>query len=274
MKKTFGQIAYEAARNHALENGLKNASRIAPWEDSPHELKAVWESAALAVLASQWRPVTEPPQYESMRVLLRGGGHWTAIEAFAERSRLRTHWAEIPPFMEPTDPYADLKAAYAAGKVIQEDIGLGDWCDLDDQKPFWNLHHSRYRIKPWTLSRHIPGFRPLEPGEEWHRATDWTEALLPDGHRPLLVGENREPEDENQPSGGYGFSKHSEHIRAGLWRTTRPMPPTREELELAKFNAAMDTLGYKITDEKLRQWALVGWKAAHKKEILDSKAFY
>lgn len=48
---------------------------------------------------------------------------------------------------------------------------------------------------PWSLSRHIPGFRPLRDGEEWHR-TDWTEEMLEGGWRPLLKGEALLREDE------------------------------------------------------------------------------
>lgn len=42
---------------------------------------------------------------------------------------------------------------------------------------------------------HIPGFRPLVPGEAWHR-TDWTSDMLPEGWRPLLLGETPMAEDQ------------------------------------------------------------------------------
>lgn len=47
---------------------------------------------------------------------------------------------------------------------------------------------------PWSISRHLPGFRPLRDGEEWHRQ-DWTEEMLPDGWRPLLKGETTQRSD-------------------------------------------------------------------------------
>jgi hypothetical protein len=43
-------------------------------------------------------------------------------------------------------------------------------------------------------SRHIPGFRPLVPGEAWHR-TDFTPDMLPEGWRPLLLGEKEQSGD-------------------------------------------------------------------------------
>lgn len=49
---------------------------------------------------------------------------------------------------------------------------------------------------PWSLSRHIPGFRPLRDGEEWHRTDRWREEWLSRGKRPLLYGEKVESGDE------------------------------------------------------------------------------
>jgi hypothetical protein len=49
---------------------------------------------------------------------------------------------------------------------------------------------------PWTLTRHIPGFRPLRDGEEWLAVEHWNRETLPDGARPLFVGEAREDGDE------------------------------------------------------------------------------
>jgi hypothetical protein len=45
-----------------------------------------------------------------------------------------------------------------------------------------------YEPEPWKL--------PDPPeGQKWHR-DDWTEDMLPEGYRPLLLGETRESEDE------------------------------------------------------------------------------
>jgi hypothetical protein len=45
------------------------------------------------------------------------------------------------------DPYAELKAAHAAGKVIQAMNFEGEWRDMH-YPPLWNLSLSKYRIKP------------------------------------------------------------------------------------------------------------------------------
>lgn len=56
-----------------------------------------------------------------------------------------------------------------------------------DEANFGNPHLN-WRIKPWQLTKHIPGFRALVEGEEWHRQ-DFTEEMLPEGYRPLLLNE-------------------------------------------------------------------------------------
>jgi hypothetical protein len=77
--------------------------------------------------------------------------------------------------------------------------------------------------------RHIPGFRPLVPGEQWHRQ-DFTEDMLPDGWRPLMLGENQRPEDDELDCIGsivhstevldHGATDEDCHVR-----TRRPLPP-------------------------------------------------
>jgi len=244
MKKTFGQIAFEATTAARTDH----AGLHRPWELAAQIVRDSFEAAATAVIASQWRPVTDPPQYESMRVLLRGKEINTFMRPFCERvliSSLITHWAAIPSFAEPTDPYADLKAAHAAGKVIQRKHTIYDqWVDLDKDrvKLYFEDEYSRdeLRIKPWTLSRHLPGFRALEPGEEWHRS-DFTEEMLPEGWRPLLMGEALVPNDE----GDYGADGvpmfcifnggNTKTFPQYRYRTRRPLPSTRAELERREF---------------------------------------
>jgi hypothetical protein len=57
---------------------------------------------------------------------------------------------------EESDPYAELKAAHAAGKVIQAMCLKGEWKDMH-YSPLWNLSLSKYRIKPDEI-----------PWIEWH----------------------------------------------------------------------------------------------------------
>jgi hypothetical protein len=75
--------------------------------------------------------------------------------------------------------------------------------------------------------RHIQGFRPLVPGEQWHR-TDFTPNMLPEGWRPLLLGEYIVQGD------AFYWQMYCEFVQedfmpAQTWhslhRTRRPLPP-------------------------------------------------
>ena len=76
--------------------------------------------------------------------------------------------------------------------------------------------------------RHIPGFRPLVPGEMWHR-TDFNPDMLPEGWRPLLLGEEEQEVDQcwipylkkwnDDPADGGAMA--TDYHR----RTRRPLPP-------------------------------------------------
>jgi hypothetical protein len=91
----------------------------------------------------------------------------------------------------------------------------------------------------WTLTRHIPGFRPLRDGEEWLAVEHWNRETLPDGARPLFVGEAREDGDEV-----FCFETQSWHVwpyrtsiislsvvdsSANPTRTRRPLPEPAPE---------------------------------------------
>ena len=58
---------------------------------------------------------------------------------------------------EVDDPYAELKAAHAAGKVIQYKSSSGVWSDVT---PSWCVEPARYRIKP------EPKYRPWRTVDE------------------------------------------------------------------------------------------------------------
>jgi len=251
-KKTPGQIAYEASKTFVLA-----------WDDTPSNLKEAFEASALAVLAGQWRPVTEPPEDERDRVFVTTNGTHSGCTWFYNRDSVRTHWMPIPPIPQPPiDPYAELKAAHAAGKVIQCLGVFGDWAEID--RPVWNLTPSEYRIKPWTLSRHLPGFRALEPGEKWHR-NDFTEEMLPEWWRPLLLGEQSAHGDEAMWSHKpdeftvQELSCITEEENYNLfWRTTRPLPPTKQELESEEF----ETWWRQEPSASIQDLAWSAWQAA------------
>ena len=85
------------------------------------------------------------------------------------------------------------------------------------------------QIKPLPVT---PEWKLPDPpqGEQWHR-TDWTQDMLPDGYRPLLLGEvNTAGVDERECGGHRGgewlplssveaSASHHPHLR-----TTRPLP--------------------------------------------------
>jgi hypothetical protein len=77
--------------------------------------------------------------------------------------------------------------------------------------------------------RHIKGFRPLVPSEQWHR-TDFTPDMLPEGWRPLLLLNEEEQTVDEQVS---RFGKwlripcpHGDVLPDDAHlRTRRPLPP-------------------------------------------------
>ena len=111
----------------------------------------------------------------------------------------------------------------------------------DHKNPDFTSDPSRYRVKPWTLSRHIPGFRKLEDGEGWMLSEVWTEERLPHGFRPLLVGEDEHVGDQVLMFGKWvSIKRHAEtrpENMVVLRRTLRPLPPTKTEKEREEFEA-------------------------------------
>lgn len=139
------------------------------------------------------------------------------------------------------DPYAELKAAHAAGKRIQyrcdpEFKGLPtEWTDCGN--PVFAIG-SQYRIHPdditpapFDLDAHLAksGFK-LGPGQSWHRL-DWTAEMLPARTRPLLLGEKIQPLlDFGLFVEGWVECRMEQTItdpgcEFNHRRTTRPLPP-------------------------------------------------
>lgn len=77
------------------------------------------------------------------------------------------------------------------GKVVA--IREGTQCyEVGDGSYIGSFGDDQLTLAPWSLTRHIPGFRPLRENEQWHRS-DWTEEMLEGGWRPLLLGEVPQP---------------------------------------------------------------------------------
>lgn len=87
------------------------------------------------------------------------------------------------PWPEPADPFAELKAAHAAGRAIQILNPQNRYVDAD---PKWTSPVEYYRIKPEAPPFQLP---PPPPGMQWHRTDGWKESDLPQGYRPLVQGE-------------------------------------------------------------------------------------
>lgn len=134
--------------------------------------------------------------------------------------------------------WADEQKAFAEGKTIQARYTnssvrvFSEWHDI--LAPTWSENTNiEYRVKPWTLSRHIPGFRELFEGEEWC-GSNWTQEMLPEGSRPLLVDEKVVSGERNDEFySDYGTSASfwcwvRAICRPALshekWRTRRPLP--------------------------------------------------
>lgn len=90
------------------------------------------------------------------------------------------------------------------------------------------------RLKPWTL-------QPPPEGREWFLGEEFTADDLPDGYRPLLVGEDAQDCDEVWKHGKGPWVK-GRPLKLGEWhakhRTKRPLPVEDPYAELKAAHAA------------------------------------
>lgn len=143
----------------------------------------------------------------------------------------------------PSDPYARLKAYAKAGARIR--CGEYDGLDIGWRNSgiwFWNEPSEAYEVHPDDLhlcheyAQPQPAWSlpPPPAGQAWHR-DDWTAEMLPEGYRPLLLGEARQDEDEwsYEPQKADGWRAVKTYGPAGLvmsegrcshHRTRRPLP--------------------------------------------------
>jgi hypothetical protein len=180
------------------------------------------------------------------------------------------------------EKWAAEKAAFAAGKVIQSryEKFLCNWSDWQDELyPEWlNEPTIEYRIKPWSLTRSLPGFRPLVDGEEWYNGQRFEGEDLAEGSRPILVREKVQEDDEYfcpfselwVPTYNHVACKGEPALNF-KYRTTRPLPalpdPQREAEEAFEkwwnercANPAQHT-------NSLHDAMLAAWQAASKAAI-------
>ena len=112
------------------------------WSECLDYVKAEYETAAQAVLADQWREMSDPPtDIEGWAILRRKNQPpQVAVFEWAQVSGLTcyTGWMPIPASGKPepgepvaveSDPHAECRAAQAAGKRVQCIDTNGNWAD-------------------------------------------------------------------------------------------------------------------------------------------------
>ncbi len=98
-----------------------------------------------------------------------------------------------------------------------------------------HLGQYEIRLKPRELTEsRLTGWRSLRADENWHRK-DFTIDMLPDGYRPVLLGEARQPGDEYLVADWIAFKGGEESLDKDgltkgsyLTRTKRPLPSAPE----------------------------------------------
>lgn len=123
--------------------------------------------------------------------------------------------------------------AYAEGKPVEwQEHGTHRW-DIDLQ-PSWDFGFALWRPKPaWTL--------PDPPaGQQWHR-TDWTEADLPEGWRPLMHGEY--PDGNDEVFDGEWRGCRNLEVRNCSYYKTRTLRPLPTKPKLVPWDAPQDVPG-------------------------------
>lgn len=167
-----------------------------------------------------------------------GVGVWT--DSHTEKHPLGGrdwHYLEAVPIAQPVkdsveavDPYAELKAAHAAGKVIQVRYDEG-W--EADRFPNWCLAATEYRIKPAEgFSEEFP---PAPEGHAYHNPENLTpeQVGVSEGWRLLLEDEQAVEGDEvNLPLGWEPTLNYGGHTKSAslTYRTKRPLPTTPPKL--------------------------------------------
>ena len=100
--KTPGQIAFNAGE--ALYHDIRAKEGTCDrWESISELKKKAWESAAQAVLSSQWRRVDDPPDDNTKLALFMCHGMFPRTLPFREGVSAYSHWMPIPAIPAPTE---------------------------------------------------------------------------------------------------------------------------------------------------------------------------
>lgn len=112
------------------------------------------------------------------------------------------------------------------------------------------------RLVPWSLPNPPPGL-------QWHRADGWEAKDLPEGYRPLLLGENAQEGDEIAGPSGWrpqwglelDIPAQKSHI---CQRTRRPLPAPPPEPEYVPLEASDVPPGSALRDRPTNPtWGLI-----------------
>jgi hypothetical protein len=210
----FGSPQSYVARADAPEGPFEIRLALATPPDNrplqnPDNLTAEQVGAGYRLtLKDEWNPEQE---YWHSTGVWKKPTHYSELDTF--RLPLSTPWPEV----SKPDPYAELKAAHAAGKIIQcRQTIMNHWGDL--KTPEWNAPMEYYRVKP---DYQLP---PPPPGMKWHREDGWTEEMLPSGYRPLISKETEAQNDEYYLEGRWDKTPAAGMVVATIHtRTTRPL---------------------------------------------------
>lgn len=137
--------------------------------------------------------------------------------------------------------------------------GTADCWHLGKSNPLLHVMQGRkIRLKPWKLP-------DPPPGQQWHREDGWTEEMLPDGYRPLLMGEFGQTGDEYLGKVATSWQKQSyadetesaEKFTTLLQRTTRPLPEPPKQKKRVPLGPEDVPPGSVIRMDGVDYWVMV-----------------
>ena len=155
MKKEPGQTAQAAFARACGFNPT--------WEAMGQTDRQIWAAVETGVLASPWRSVDDPPEFEGDVVWVWCQGGWPEQMAFRFRSVDATHWCGLCPPLPTPDPvdvgrkefetwarqhflHSGALERYYDGKTTQERPYTR--CDVNDAWQAWQAARVKKEIQP------------------------------------------------------------------------------------------------------------------------------